>query len=351
MQKIGVNTASRPSSVFCGGGAAEEAARFLAGKDVFLLTDNNVYSLYKELIEEKFGGARVFAVPAGERHKNRHTLFQILDGMLEAKLNRNSWLAALGGGVIGDMGGLAAALYMRGIRAVQIPTTLLAQVDSSVGGKTAIDYRGVKNVIGAFYQPEYVFCDPLFLHTLPRRELRCGLGEIVKTCALDQAILEKTEAMAGRLFGLAFQEEITADCVRFKARIVEEDECERSGRRKCLNMGHTTGHALELSYGRRSHGEYVLIGMAFEIAIALEEGILSAEYAARLRALIGKVIGKTPRFAGIEEAALAALYDKKNSGRGEVSLIVPEAPGRYRELVLPIEKYVRYLSRFNGGIA
>ena len=220
MQTIQVNTKSRPSTVFCGAGAAKQLNYILDGKDVFVVTDENVYGLYKDFIAENFGGAPVCVLPAGERHKNRNSLFMILDKMLQARLRRNSTLVALGGGVVGDMGGLAASLYMRGIRAVQVPTTLLAQVDSSVGGKTAIDHRGVKNVIGTFYQPEYVVCDPLFLRTLPQRELKCGLGEIIKTGALDAEILDKLERNTERLFDLSFMEEITADCVRFKAAIV-----------------------------------------------------------------------------------------------------------------------------------
>ena len=174
MQTIEVKTKSRPSTVYCGKGAAEKARDILRGKDVFVVTDANVFRLYEKWAGDMFGDAPICVVPAGERHKNRGTLFAILDKMLDARLNRGSVLVALGGGVVGDMAGLAASLYMRGIHAVQVPTTLLAQVDSSVGGKTAIDHRGVKNVIGAFYQPEYVLCDPMFLHTLPQGN--CGAG-------------------------------------------------------------------------------------------------------------------------------------------------------------------------------
>ena len=228
MQTIQLNTKSRPSTVFCGEGALNAAAEFLRGKDVFVVTDSNVYRLYKELIAEKFAGGLCVG-PAGERHKNRNTLFKILDSMLDARLHRSSVVVALGGGVVGDMAGFAAALYMRGTRLIQIPTTLLAQVDSSVGGKTAIDYRGVKNVLGAFYQPERVYCDPLFFNTLPPREIRCGLGEIIKTGVLDAEIGYKIRQNADKLRDLGFLHELAADCVRFKARVVEQDETERGG--------------------------------------------------------------------------------------------------------------------------
>ena len=349
MQTIEVKTKSRPSTVYCGEGAVKKLEELLDGKDIFVVTDTNVYRLYEDFIRSTFPHSPVFAVPAGERHKTPHTLFSILDQMLQARLRRNCWLVALGGGVVGDMGGLAASLYMRGIPAVQVPTTLLAQVDSSVGGKTAVDYRGVKNVIGAFYQPEYVVCDPMFLKTLPAREIRCGLGESVKTGALEGAIFGQLEKNADRLADFAFLEEITAACVRFKAGIVEKDECERSGLRKCLNMGHTTGHALELFYGRRSHGEYVLIGMFFESCIAERIGICAAEYARRLRTLIGRVVKKLPRFENIGEAARTALYDKKNEKKNEVSLILPRSQGAYAEAKLSIEEYIGLIEDINGG--
>lgn len=350
MQTIEVKTKSRPSTVYCGKGAAEKARDILRGKDVFVVTDANVFRLYEKWAGDMFGDAPICVVPAGERHKNRGTLFAILDKMLDARLNRGSVLVALGGGVVGDMAGLAASLYMRGIHAVQVPTTLLAQVDSSVGGKTAIDHRGVKNVIGAFYQPEYVLCDPMFLHTLPPRELRCGLGEIVKTGALDADILDKLEKNSDRLFDLSFMEDVTADCVRFKAGVVEKDECERNGLRKCLNMGHTTGHALELFYGRRSHGEYVLIGMYFESIIAERKGVCSRVYAEQLRALIQKVIGRIPKFRNIGEAARVALFDKKNEGKNEVSLILPKTRGGFSEAKLSIGDYVGMIEEIGGGV-
>ena len=342
MQTIQLNTKSRPSTVFCGEGALNAAAEFLRGKDVFVVTDSNVYRLYKELIAEKFAGG-LCVVPAGERHKNRNTLFKILDSMLDARLHRSSVVVALGGGVVGDMAGFAAALYMRGTRLVQLPTTLLAQVDSSVGGKTAIDYRGVKNVLGAFYQPERVYCDPLFFKTLPPREIKCGLGEIVKTGVLDAAVGDRIKQNANKLRGLAFLHELAADCVRFKARIVEQDETERGGLRKCLNMGHTTGHALELLYGRRSHGEYVLIGMWLESYIAEGEGVCSHEYAEEVRKMVALAEPRIPRFASPEECIRFALLDKKNEEKDKISFILPKARGEYAEYSLTAARFAEYL--------
>ena len=344
METIQLHTKSRPSTVLCGAGALSEAKSFLQGKECFVVTDSNVLRLYADTISQTFPGASVCAVPAGERHKNRRSLFAILDAMLDARLHRSSVVVALGGGVVGDMAGLAAALYMRGTRLVQVPTTLLAQVDSSVGGKTAVDYRGVKNVIGAFYQPERVFCDPLFFRTLPPREIRCGLGEIVKTGVLDPAVGDMIKENKGSLRDLSFLQQLAAACVRFKARVVEEDETERSGLRKCLNLGHTTGHALELMYGRRSHGEYVLIGMWLESHIAEREGVCAPAYAREVRSMISLVQPRIPAFPGAAGALRYALLDKKNEGQGTVSMILPKERGAYAELALPADRYAAYLA-------
>ena len=348
MKIIRVHTKSRPSSVCCGAGALDEAINFLQGAQVFIVTDSNVFRLYQTLLAERFPQASVCVLPAGERHKNRRSLFRILDEMLGAQLHRSSVVVALGGGVIGDMAGLAAAVYMRGTRLIQIPTTLLAQVDSSVGGKTAIDYRGVKNMVGAFYQPERVFCDPLFLQTLPNREIRCGLGEIIKTAVLDPQVKDLVVQNSTRLFDFAFLQDLAAECVRFKAHIVERDETETSGLRKCLNLGHTTGHALELLCGRRSHGEYVLIGMWLESKIAEAEGVCSREYAEQIRAMIRLVLPRIPCFANAAEGLQFALLDKKNTSQGMVSMILPKAEGEYVEYVLPAERYGEYLKLLEG---
>lgn len=347
MQIIEVHTKSRPSTVFCGAGSAEMASEYLRGAQAFVVTDTNVSRLYSERIAQLFPGAPVCVLPAGERYKSRTSLFRILDAMLDARLHRSSVVVALGGGVIGDMAGLAAALYMRGTRIVQMPTTLLAQVDSSVGGKTAVDYRGVKNVIGAFYQPERVYCDPLFLETLPPREIRCGLGEIIKTALLDDSIGQKIRENTGRLHDLAFLHDLAADCVRFKAGIVERDETESSGLRKCLNLGHTTGHALELLCGRRSHGEYVLIGLWLESFIAEGEGVCTPAYAQEVRSFLSLVQPRIPRIPNAAEGLRYALLDKKNNG-GDISFILPKARGEYAELALAPERYERYLNILAG---
>ncbi|MCM1438963.1 MAG: 3-dehydroquinate synthase [Roseburia sp.] len=344
MQEIVLNAPSLKSVIYCGGGAFEKYAPLLGG-NLFLITDSNVKKLYEGLIEKTFKGAHGFVLPAGEASKNKNNLFKILEKMLESGVTRSTTVVALGGGVVGDIAGLAASLYMRGVKIVQIPTTLLAQVDSSVGGKTAVDFRGVKNAVGTFYQPFQVIVDPLFLSTLPAREIRCGLGEIIKYSALDGGIYAALCENKDNLSDLKFLEKITADCIRHKVKVVTEDEHDNSGVRKTLNLGHTTGHAFELYYKRKSHGEFVLTGMYYELFIAEQAGVCGGEYAESLRSLILKVLKKAPYYVGAEEAALVAKFDKKNDGQSTVSLIVPEAVGKSRELKLPLDGYVKQIAQ------
>lgn len=343
MQDIIISTPTTESIIRCGSGAFERFAPQIGGKK-FVITDSNVYNLYSQLIESVFGNVPGYILPAGEKSKNKDSLIRILKKMVESGVTRSYTVIAFGGGVVGDIAGLAASLYMRGVNVVQIPTTLLSQVDSSVGGKTAVDFCGVKNVIGTFYQPSTVIVDPLFLKTLPAREIRCGLGEIIKYGALDAGIYNSLLRHADRLFDIGFLEEITADCIRHKARVVGEDEKDTSGARKTLNLGHTTGHAFELYYKRKSHGEFVLIGMFYELYIAEREGICGGGYADSLRGLIKKVIKKIPAYPDAAKAAEAAKYDKKNTEQTSVSVIVPAEVGVSREIVLAAKEYKRLIA-------
>lgn len=300
-----------------------------------IFTDSNVYALYQAQIEKELGGVPVFVMPAGEEQKNTDTLLALLGAMKKADLRRNSRLIALGGGVVGDIGGLAASLYMRGIPCIQVPTTLLAQVDSSVGGKTAVDFGGVKNLIGAFYPPARVLADPVFLKTLPRRELRCGLGEIVKHGALCFPLFEKLSA-APDLFDLDFLADIVPENISFKASVVRKDPHEK-GLRRCLNLGHTTGHAVELT-SDLSHGECVLWGLIFESKLAERHCGTEKNFLTKLRGLCRTVLEsgeKPPLGLG------SALLDKKNTAFGSVTLAVPVAPEKFEILQLPFAQYER----------
>ena len=319
---------------------------WLKAGGAMIFTDSNVFSLYQRKI--KVLDLPVFVMPAGEEYKTEQTLFALLQAMAEAGLRRSSALIALGGGVVGDIGGLAASLFMRGISCIQVPTTLLAQVDSSVGGKTAIDFCGVKNLIGAFHQPMYVYADPDFFRTLPPREIRCGLGEIVKHAALNGALFEKLLANRGRLFDLGFLSELVPENIAIKAEIVRKDPNE-TGLRRCLNLGHTTGHAIELTKGDLSHGECVLLGLLYENRIARKYLATDEAYLDALESLIRTVLVCDVTFDA-EEAARLALHDKKNTAKDTVSLVVPTRKGEFAFLDLNFSDYVHALKEIGKAL-
>lgn len=316
----------------------------------FVFTDSNVFALYEREIKEKFPNAPVFAMPAGEENKTKETLFELLGEMKRAELTRGDTLVCVGGGVVGDIGGLAAALYMRGIPCIQVPTTLLAQVDSSVGGKTAIDFENVKNLFGVFSQPKRVYIDSDFLKTLPMREIRCGLGEIVKHGALDGDLFDTLFENRDSLFDLGFIGGIVPKNVEIKADVVRRDANEK-GLRKCLNLAHTTAHAFELSDKKLSHGEYVLIGILFEAEI-VKRVLKDADgrYLGELSELALLALGKMPQLIEAREAAQYARLDKKNREHGKISLTVPVRKGEYAFLELPYEAYAQMLEEIGGKL-
>ena len=282
MRDIIIKTAGSESVIHCGAGTFEKYVPLIDGQ-IYVITDSNVFALYNHLTEKYFKDAPVYILKAGEQSKTHFNLFAILEDMLERGMQRSCTVIAFGGGVVGDIAGLAASLYMRGTNLIQIPTTLLSQVDSSVGGKTAVDLGKVKNAVGTFYQPRLVIADPLFLN------------------------------MSSDIFSYDFLEDITYYCIEHKARIVKDDEYDTCGLRKTLNLGHTTGHAFELYYGGMSHGEFVMTGAFYELFIARKLGICTGEYADNLIALIKSVIS-VPAYENLGEAARLALHDKKNSG-------------------------------------
>ncbi len=343
MKEIVLETNLSKSVIRCGSGAFDAYAKKYAQGQIYIVTDSNVFAIYRHLLWETFGNSfPVTILPAGESSKTYNYLISILKDMLSAGMRRNCTVIAFGGGVVGDVAGLAASLYMRGVNLVQIPTTLLAQVDSSVGGKTAVDVNGVKNVIGTFYQPAEVIADPRFLQTLTARELRCGLGEIVKYGALDGGILNKLLNNCDSLYKWEFLEDLIYDCIRYKANVVAQDEREIEGKRKILNLGHTTGHAFELFYRKKSHGEFVLIGMYYELYIAVKRGICGGQYADEIKKLILRVIKKVPSYQDVESAARYALYDKKNLS-DKVDLIVPKSIGESAEIEIEFDEYANLL--------
>lgn len=306
-----------------------EAVRGLGKVEkVFLVSDTQVYPLYGGAAEAslKAAGYSVssFVFPAGEESKNGETFLKLLNALAQAGLSRSDLLVALGGGVVGDLAGFAAACYLRGIRFIQIPTTLLAAVDSSVGGKTAIDLPAGKNLAGAFYQPSLVLCDLDALDTLPEDIFRDGCAEVIKYGVLyDPELFSQLE-----ISGLNFDREaVIARCVALKRDVVMEDEKDTGSRMK-LNLGHTFGHAVEAhSRFTLSHGKSVAIGLAIIARASASMGICSEADAARIVSVL-KAFGLPVQTQYTAEALLPYLLsDKKRSG-GTVNLILPEAIGR-----------------------
>ncbi|HHU92868.1 MAG TPA: 3-dehydroquinate synthase [Halanaerobiaceae bacterium] len=271
--KIDLREEQRDYEIIIGAGLLNRLDKYIGqlyqGKKIFLVTDENVMKFYGEQVKEVLSSAgyeiTLYVLPAGEEAKSSPYLKKGYDYLLENNFNRDNLILALGGGVVGDLAGFLAATFMRGIPFVQIPTTLLAQVDSSVGGKTAINHPRGKNLIGAFYQPKMVLIDPGFLQTLPVRELRTGLAEVLKYgFIVDRDLLDFMAGHREEILNLetaALTRIIQTSC-RIKAAIVREDEKEK-GMRALLNFGHTIGHALEAvtEYKKYTHGEAVAIGM------------------------------------------------------------------------------------------
>ena len=347
MQEITLKTPSMTGKIFVGYGAVESRLPLLLqGQKNFVVTDSNVYALYPDFFQKYFEKTPIFVLQAGEENKTFVSLGKILSAMTKAGLHRTSRLFAVGGGVIGDIGGFAAATYMRGISCVQIPTTLLAQVDSSVGGKTAVDLDGVKNIVGAFYQPCEVLVDPAFLQTLPPREIKCGLGEIVKYAALNTEIYDLL-ANAKRLDDQGFLTTLILPSILHKVRVVEADEKE-TGERKSLNVGHTTGHAIELSSGL-SHGESVLYGMYLETKIAITKGVCEREYGESLLQIIRRALSvaptSNPDFSNITQDAEKAKADKKNADDNKIVMAVAKRIGEWTSLALDFEEYSSLLAQ------
>lgn len=289
---------------------------------------NSLRAKYSEVIEVQ--------LPDGEEHKNWKTLNLIFDALLQHGCDRKTVLFALGGGVVGDMTGFAAACYMRGVPFVQVPTTLLAQVDSSVGGKTGINHPMGKNMIGAFYQPQLVVCDLSTLDTLPQRELSAGLAEVIKYGPIaDMAFMEWLEGAIDAL--LARDKTALAHAVRrcceIKAWVVGQDERE-AGLRAILNFGHTFGHAIEagMGYGFWLHGEGVGAGMVMAAELSQRLGLVDSSFVERLRSLVQRA-GLPLRGPVLDAADNAGRYlelmrvDKKAEA-GEIRFVLIDGPGR-----------------------
>ncbi len=290
-----------------------------------VVTDSNVDRLYCETVLESLNDAGFetvkYVFEAGEKSKNAETFVDILEFLAEQKISRSDLVVALGGGVVGDIAGFAASCYLRGIDFVQIPTTLLAAVDSSVGGKTAIDLKAGKNLAGAFYQPIAVVCDTETFKTLPEREMACGYAEVLKYGVLfDENFFDALEKRELDM------QTVVEKCVTFKRDVVERDEFDR-GERMLLNLGHTAAHGIEKHSGYTvSHGQAVAQGMVIASKIAENMGICRLGTCDRIKKVLEVYNLSSVYDISAKELCTAALSDKKRSG-GKITLVLPEKIG------------------------
>lgn len=341
MRSVTVKT-SATYEVLIGSGllqkAGEAVKKVISPCKAAIVTDSTVVHLYEETVRKSLTEAGfsvcTFVFPAGEASKNMHTLSHLLEFLAKEEMTRTDMIVALGGGVTGDLAGFGAAVYLRGISFVQIPTTFLAAIDSSVGGKTAVDLEAGKNLAGAFYQPKLVLCDTDVLQTLPEVVFADGIAEALKYGVLgDAALFEK---IAGGDFRQDL-EEIIETCVSMKRDVVEEDEFD-TGKRQLLNLGHTFGHAIEQkSHFQMTHGHAVAIGMHLIAKAAEAKGIAEKGTAAAIaKALEQNQLPKETEFSPTEVAE-GTLRDKKRRG-GTISFVFPKKIGDCEIVKIPVEE-------------
>ncbi len=315
----------------------EEARKLGKAKKIAIICETNVYPLYGKSAKESLENAGFevvsFVFPAGEESKCAATYLELLNFLAENKLTRSDLIVALGGGVVGDLAGFAAATYLRGIRFIQIPTTLLAAVDSSVGGKTAIDLPGGKNLVGAFWQPSLVLCDTDTLASLPREIFLDGCAEVIKYGILYDEVFFSYLESTGAEFD---REMVIARCVEMKRDVVMEDEFDTGARMK-LNLGHTIGHGVEASSNFiLSHGKSVAIGMAIvsRASHCPDNG--------RILGILQKFGLPATTHTDADTLFTYALSDKKRSG-GTVNLIIPRSIGNCEIVPTPVESIKTFI--------
>jgi 3-dehydroquinate synthase len=332
MQTLTVELEDRSYPINIGAGLLRQQSLLQAAvpaRDILLVSNTTVAPLYAPAVKSALADRRVVEVilPDGEQHKSLDTAGRVFDVLVANRFGRDALVLALGGGVVGDLAGFVAACYQRGVDFVQVPTTLLAQVDSSVGGKTAVNHPGGKNLIGAFYQPREVLADTEVLATLPERELQAGLAEIIKYGMIcDSAFftwLEHSMEALRRLDATALALAIYRSC-QVKAQIVGRDEREQ-GERALLNLGHTFGHAIEAATGYVEwlHGEAVGVGLLIAARMSQRIGGLSADDVARVETLL-KLAGlrtEAPKIGAARAAAFMSIDKKVKSGRVRLVLL------------------------------
>lgn len=331
IEKVRVASSGGGYDIIFGGSLDRADEYFDLDRKVLIVTDDNVEKLYARRVAERCASPRVAVIPHGEASKNEENLSRIWRECCEAGLTRTDCIVAVGGGVIGDLAGFAAATYMRGIDFYNVPTTVLSQVDSSVGGKTAIDFGGYKNAVGAFHQPKGVLSDFSVLDTLDKRQFANGIAEAVKMAAtFDEALFSRYEAEGEKNYS-----ELIKEAVKIKIGVVERDERE-AGLRRVLNFGHTIAHAIESASGFEDvlHGEAVSIGM-----IPMAKG----EARERLRRVLEKE--GLPTALPFDAAALtSAVYHDKKMADGTLSCVVCPEIGKYEIVKMTPDEFEKYVA-------
>ena len=355
METITVELNKNSYPIYIGQQLADNLAIELIDVDkIFVLTDANINKFQPGYFEKALPAVQyqTHVIDPGESMKSFNSVAEIIDAMTLFAMTRKSLIIAFGGGVIGDLAGFCASIYMRGIRYIQVPTTLLAQIDSSVGGKTGINTKLGKNLVGSFYQPQAVYIDISLLRSLPNREYLSGVGEIIKYALIEAWLLDYININYQKIRecdGTTMTFLISA-CCRIKAKIVSEDETE-TGLRKILNIGHTFGHALEATTGYQYylHGEAVLLGVYYETRLARELKAISNDYAEEVFELIKRTnIDTSLTHIDCKKLPKLMVGDKKNSG-GLISFILPVARDRYQEHQLSLHAVEDFCNNLTQG--
>ncbi|MEO1924220.1 MAG: 3-dehydroquinate synthase [Nautiliaceae bacterium] len=339
--KVTVNTPNKTYNIII-----DKLPEIKLNKKVAIITNPKVSGLHINYLTNRLKAKElhIITLPDGEEYKNWKSIEYALDRLFDAKFDRNSTLIAFGGGVIGDMTGFAASIFLRGVEFIQIPTTLLAMVDSSVGGKTGINNKYGKNLIGSFYQPEAVYIDTHFLSTLPKREFAAGMAEIIKMAVMfDKEFFKKLKENSLSL------EEMIKRSVELKAMVVNQDEKEK-GIRSVLNYGHTFGHVIEnlTDYKTYLHGEAVAIGMVMANELSKELGFLSKEEANEIKEVLEKYNLPTDFKIKDPENFYEHFFLDKKTSDNKIKFIIPEKIGQYK-IVKDIEKdkVMKVLKKFS----
>lgn len=364
-QKVTVNLGERSYDIMINSGAIQEIGGYLKdlvheSAKIYIVTNPTIHGLHgqdlENAIESSGHPCKTLTVPDGEEYKTLDTISSLYDRLIEDNVKRTDVILAFGGGVIGDMAGFLAATLLRGLTFVQVPTTLLAQVDSSIGGKVGVNHARGKNLIGAFYQPRLVLVDPNVLKTLPKRELLAGYAEVIKYgCIAKPSILDRLQSNAPGALAVDYDfiTQIIADCCAIKAKVVSTDERE-SGHRAILNYGHTIGHAIEAATGYRQylHGEAVMLGMVAAAWIARHMSLLSDDdYQAHLETAEALGLPTSDDRLDVNSTCDKMRYDKKWTTGGSIFVLL-EKLGQPRILRdIDEDIYIKAISHIKGDIS